>query len=234
MFLTSATSLPLAENSEPDDDVRFENFTDTAGAAPADSSSQTPPSSAPSSPSPPPTPPLPEEDLEPLPLTLPQKESGAACVEPEQLDFDIKIEGDGDCMSDFSGSSGGGSTISSSKTPQPAKRMKLWSATSIKNSKKYSSKSDGPAEEGPKIGLIVVDERFAGADSGLVVKSVTKDLPAWKAGILKGDIILMVGGTRTKRVREFPAISSGFRWGQAVSVILVRKHEKIPISIRFD
>jgi S1-C subfamily serine protease len=75
---------------------------------------------------------------------------------------------------------------------------------------------------------VLVPERFreaAGRDAGMMVVGLAPGSPAEQAGILPGDIILEVDGTRTGRARGLATALSAERIGQPATLKLLRAGE---------
>jgi S1-C subfamily serine protease len=72
---------------------------------------------------------------------------------------------------------------------------------------------------------------FAGTEKkGLRVDGVTKEGPADKGGMRKGDIIISVNGMKVENIYEYMSRLQKLRQGQTISVEVIRE-EKIVVLI---
>ncbi|KPM30896.1 Putative aminopeptidase [Croceitalea dokdonensis DOKDO 023] len=90
------------------------------------------------------------------------------------------------------------------------------------------------SEEVPrfKVGLgVMPDYLFDGA--GMRIDGVTKDRPASKAGLLKGDIVVQLGDSIVTDMMSYMRALSAFEEGSTAKVVVDRKGEKVTAEVRF-
>ena len=74
---------------------------------------------------------------------------------------------------------------------------------------------------------------FAGAEKkGLRVDGVTKDAPAYKGGMLKGDIIISVQGMKVENIYDYMARLSKLKQGMTVNVEVLRNGKVVILIIQ--
>jgi serine protease Do len=69
-------------------------------------------------------------------------------------------------------------------------------------------------------------------EKGALVADVTKDSPAHKAGIKRGDVIVSFDGKEIKEMRELPYVVGSTPVGKKVPVEVIRKGEKKTLQIK--
>ena len=88
----------------------------------------------------------------------------------------------------------------------------------------------------PALGVLTVDltqterQRF-GSNKGVRVNIVMKDSPAWKADILKGDIITKIEGTEIENLQDFTTKIRSFL-GKSVAIEFYRNSARLVKSIK--
>ena len=78
---------------------------------------------------------------------------------------------------------------------------------------------------------IMPDYLFDGV--GLRIDGVSKDRTAFKAGILKGDIVLSMGGDEVNDIMQYMKALSKYKIGDSTSVKLLRKSDTIQVPVFF-
>jgi hypothetical protein len=74
---------------------------------------------------------------------------------------------------------------------------------------------------------------FAGTEKkGLRVDGVTKDAPADKGGMLKGDIIISINGMTVGNIYEYMSRMGKLKQGQTISVEVIRKEKNVVLIIQ--
>ncbi len=68
---------------------------------------------------------------------------------------------------------------------------------------------------------------------GFKIDGVTKDKPAEKAGIIKGDIIIQLGEVVINDIYDYMNALSKFKKGDTVKAVVVRKGKQIELSVTF-
>jgi len=81
------------------------------------------------------------------------------------------------------------------------------------------------------VGMAFVSEEEGGATNGLLIALVAKDLPARKAGIIKGDVVKSVNGRFTRTQDEYAAALSGHAPGTVVNFLIERDGEDMTFPI---
>ncbi|HTX89208.1 MAG TPA: M28 family peptidase [Bacteroidales bacterium] len=100
---------------------------------------------------------------------------------------------------------------------------------------KESGKKEGYARSGRRLKVVLgIMPDFAGTEKrGLRVDGVTKEGPADKGGILKGDIIISINGQSVGNIYEYMNRLSKLNHGQLISVEVIRgdKHEVLLVQL---
>jgi hypothetical protein len=74
---------------------------------------------------------------------------------------------------------------------------------------------------------------FAGTEKkGLRVDGVTKDAPADKGGMMKGDIIISINGMTVGNIYEYMSRMGKLKQGQTISVEVIRKEKNVVLIIQ--
>ena len=74
---------------------------------------------------------------------------------------------------------------------------------------------------------------FAGTEKqGLRVDGVTKDGPADKGGIKKGDIIISINGMKVRDIYEYMSRLGKLKHGQTISVEVIREEKNEVLLIQ--
>jgi len=71
-------------------------------------------------------------------------------------------------------------------------------------------------------------------DAGVRVDGVTADRPASRAGMKEGDIIIQLGNNKVAGMQSYMEALSKFSKGDATTVIVLRKGEKVEMPVQFD
>jgi len=72
---------------------------------------------------------------------------------------------------------------------------------------------------------------FFGVKDGVLVKSVTRNSPAEKAGIKAGDVIVKVDDEKVGTSREITTALRSARSKKAVTVMVVRAKKEMPLTV---
>ena len=73
---------------------------------------------------------------------------------------------------------------------------------------------------------------FAGTEKkGLRVDGVTKDGPAYRGGMLKGDIIISINGMTVGNIYEYMSRLGKLKQGQTISVEVIRNGKNVVLII---
>jgi hypothetical protein len=83
-----------------------------------------------------------------------------------------------------------------------------------------------------KVTLGILPDFTSSSDKGLRVDGVTKDKPAAKGGMLKGDTITAINGKPVKNIYEYMDRMKGLEAGQTVNVDVMRGDKKIVLLIQ--
>jgi hypothetical protein len=92
----------------------------------------------------------------------------------------------------------------------------------------FSRTTSPGGTRGPRLGIM---PSYADEKGGVLLEGVSDDGPAKKAGLLGGDRILEISGKPVKDVSAYMTIMAGFKRGDKVDIILLRKDEKKTISV---
>ena len=68
---------------------------------------------------------------------------------------------------------------------------------------------------------------------GMRIDGVSDNKPAFKAGILKGDVVKKLGGNEVKDVQGYTKVLSTFKKGDKTTVEVMRKGETIILNVEF-
>jgi aminopeptidase YwaD len=100
---------------------------------------------------------------------------------------------------------------------------------------KESGKKEGTGRGGRRLKVTLgIMPDFAGTEkTGLRVDGVTKDGPADKGGMLKGDVIVLINGLPVGNIYEYMTRLGKLKQGQTISVEVIRsgKHEVLIIQL---
>ncbi|HLK63878.1 MAG TPA: PDZ domain-containing protein [Bryobacteraceae bacterium] len=95
--------------------------------------------------------------------------------------------------------------------------------------------------QNPTLGIIGEglgqEEQFAeflGVKDGVLVKSVSKDSPAEKAGIKAGDVIVKIDDSKVSTSREITSVLRSVRSKKTVTVLVVRNKKEMPITVTIE
>ena len=69
---------------------------------------------------------------------------------------------------------------------------------------------------------------------GLRIDGVSKDKTAWKAGILKGDIVIKMGETDVTDIMTYMKALSNFESGDSTLVKVLRNDKELTFTVVFD
>jgi serine protease Do len=69
---------------------------------------------------------------------------------------------------------------------------------------------------------------------GALIAEVTKDSPAEKGGLQRGDVIITFDGKKVKKMKFLPSIVAETPVGKKVEVVIVRKGEKKKLTIKVE
>jgi S1-C subfamily serine protease len=75
---------------------------------------------------------------------------------------------------------------------------------------------------------------FLGVKEGVLVKAVTKNSAAEKAGIRAGDVIVRVDDERVTSTREITAALRSARSKKTFNVVVVRNKKEMPLSVTIE
>ncbi|MFD2587436.1 M28 family peptidase [Croceitalea marina] len=90
------------------------------------------------------------------------------------------------------------------------------------------------SEEVPrfKVGLgVMPDYLFDG--KGMRIDGITEDRPAFKAGLLKGDIVVQLGDSTVSDMMSYMRALSAFDKGSTAKVVVNRNGEKVEAEVKF-
>lgn len=71
-------------------------------------------------------------------------------------------------------------------------------------------------------------------DNGVIIIQVHKDTPAYRAGLLNGDIITKIGDTELENMNDLKKVLYKYRQGDEETLIIVRNGEEMKINIEFS
>ena len=97
----------------------------------------------------------------------------------------------------------------------------------VLNKVKTEIKSDSDSES------IKVEELLKDTGNGVVITSVNADSPAEKAGLIKGDVLLMIGDQEVNSVDDVRTVLEDYREGDQVQLVLRRGTEAIVKTVEF-
>jgi len=72
------------------------------------------------------------------------------------------------------------------------------------------------------------------SEPGILVTSVVADSPAEAAGILRGDIVLEVEGTKTDSIADLQNVLAGHEAGDVVEVLISRGGEEMTLDVTLE
>jgi len=75
---------------------------------------------------------------------------------------------------------------------------------------------------------------FFGVHAGVLVRSVSQDSPAEKAGIKAGDVIVKIGDNKVSSAREVNAVLREARPDRALPVVVVRNKKETALSVLLE
>jgi len=75
---------------------------------------------------------------------------------------------------------------------------------------------------------------FFGVRDGVLVKSVTRDSPADKAGIRAGDVIVKMGDSKVSNTRDLGAALRSARTDRGLPVTVVRNKKETALSVTLE
>ncbi len=75
---------------------------------------------------------------------------------------------------------------------------------------------------------------FFGVKDGVLVKSVTRNSAAEKAGIKAGDVVVKVDDTKITNTREITSALRAARSKKTVSVVVVRSKKEVPLTVTVE
>lgn len=75
---------------------------------------------------------------------------------------------------------------------------------------------------------------FFGVKEGVLVRSVTKNTAAEKAGIKAGDVIVKIDDTRIGTTRDITSTLRALRGKRTFTVTVVRNHKETPITVTME
>ncbi|MDF1549232.1 MAG: M20/M25/M40 family metallo-hydrolase [Bacteroidales bacterium] len=87
-------------------------------------------------------------------------------------------------------------------------------------------KKQTSSREGMKVRLGIMPGFASTDNNGLKVEGVTKDGPAEKAGLLKGDLIISINGEKIQNIYDYMNRLKKFNPGDRISVDVLRSEEK--------
>ncbi len=107
----------------------------------------------------------------------------------------------------------------------------------INRSKSLTFKESGPKSTGGyrgelKVTLGIMPDFASQDEKGLRADIVRKDGPAYKAGMLKGDVIVAIDGKSVKNVYEYMTRLKQLQKGQLVSVDVMRNGAKVVLLVQ--
>jgi serine protease Do len=75
---------------------------------------------------------------------------------------------------------------------------------------------------------------FFGVHEGILVKSVSHDSPADKAGVKAGDVIVKVGEAKVANARQITAALRDARPDRALPIVVMRNHKETPLNVMLE
>ena len=75
---------------------------------------------------------------------------------------------------------------------------------------------------------------FFGVKEGVLVKSVTKNSAAEKAGIKAGDVVVKVDDTKVTTTREITSAMRGARSKKTITVVVMRNKKEVPLTVTVE
>ena len=97
---------------------------------------------------------------------------------------------------------------------------------------KSAGKGEGSTRNNMKVTLGIMPDFTSSDNNGLLVGGVTKDGPAEKGGILKGDIIKSINGKKIENIYDYMSRFGELKSGQKISVDVLRKSENITLKVQ--
>lgn len=97
---------------------------------------------------------------------------------------------------------------------------------------KSSGKGEGNARNNMKVTLGIMPDFTSSENNGLIVGGVTKDGPADKSGMLKGDLIISINGKKIENVYDYMSRLGELKSGQKISVDIIRNKENKTLKVQ--
>ena len=109
----------------------------------------------------------------------------------------------------------------------------------IKNSSEFVDfdykETEAESSDTPKFSVTLgIMPDYLSDEGGLRIDGVSKDKTAFKAGILKGDIIIKMGETDVTDIMTYMKALSKFESGDSTTVIVLREEKQITFTVTFD
>jgi len=98
--------------------------------------------------------------------------------------------------------------------------------------KEAGPKSDAGRRTNLKVTLGIMPDFSAQSDNGLRADQVTKGGPAFKGGMLKGDVIVAIEGKAIRNIYEYMSRLKQLQKGQLISVDVIRDGKKLVLLIQ--
>jgi S1-C subfamily serine protease len=96
----------------------------------------------------------------------------------------------------------------------------------------YETKSNESAKTSFKVTLgIMPDYSYQG--KGLRMDAVTKDKPAYKAGLQDGDILIELGDVKVENIYDYMNGLAKYKKGDTVPVVVKRGDKTVKASVTF-
>lgn len=97
---------------------------------------------------------------------------------------------------------------------------------------KQSKKDESSSRNSMKVALGIMPDYASTESNGLLVGGTSKDGPAEKGGILKGDIIKAINGKKIENIYDYMSRLGELKPGQKISVEVLRKSEMITLKVQ--
>ncbi len=75
---------------------------------------------------------------------------------------------------------------------------------------------------------------FFGVKEGVLVRAVTKESAAEKAGLKAGDVIIRVGGEKVSTPREISSLVQGARTKKTLPIVVVRNKKEMTVNVTLE